>query len=154
VPGYAVIEGHARLLYAPAKDVPAPFVELVVGSGGSRGSAVLGVLSTSSPLVEPDLTAGTYSVVYRGAEEPLEPSLGVTKRTSRLTFVTADGEAKAWMPVATPALAPATPSRIAVTSRSKSTKVTIQAWSGVESSNEGLACALELHVARGAFEER
>jgi len=72
VEDYAVIETYERILFLLSSSVNATNVDELRKSTEELPT-IFGVLSTTEPLVEPELPAGTYTIAWRGAGElPLD----------------------------------------------------------------------------------
>lgn len=67
VPNYAVIDGYERILFFPAMQVNGANTNDFEKKTAAEGPAILGVLATTEPIVEPALPPGTYYVGWRGA---------------------------------------------------------------------------------------
>ena len=66
VEGYALIEGYDRVLFVPVLTAPVLAVK-DLRSDSTGMPIVLGLLSTTEPVVEPALAPGSYFVAFRGA---------------------------------------------------------------------------------------
>jgi formylglycine-generating enzyme required for sulfatase activity len=73
-PGYAVIEGYDYIVFIPARAVPSANDINLRKDSLAAGAMVLGVLSTTVPVLQPELAPGTYTVAFRGQGEA--PSSG------------------------------------------------------------------------------
>ncbi len=77
IPGYSVITGHEYFAFAPALQAPGASVKNLGDESEKNGPVVLGILTTTSPTLEPKLDPGTYFLTWREAakveeEEPSE----------------------------------------------------------------------------------
>ncbi len=77
IPGYAVIEGHDHVLFAPASDLETITIKGLGEIDRSTKIAHLGVYSSSIDTLEPKLKKGTYMVSYRAAGRLVEASSAV-----------------------------------------------------------------------------
>ena len=72
LPGYAIITGFDYVLFVPAVEIEAVSLKGLRELSHEHGVVSMGVLSTTVPILEPELPAGTYFVSFRGASQPPE----------------------------------------------------------------------------------
>lgn len=75
-PQYAVITGYHHVVFVPAEGLYATGPNEVRDISLTTDPVHIGILSTSLPVLEPALEAGTYLVAIRGAGERKEPRRG------------------------------------------------------------------------------
>ncbi len=86
VAGYAVITGYDHALFCPLTSLPAA----LVGDLGAHGPLLLGLLSVTRPLVNPELEPGAYYVAWRPAGSTRLPEDRTVR--SELSFALAQEE--------------------------------------------------------------
>lgn len=67
VANYAVISGYDYVLFVPTTELEAISPKALLDQSVAQGTLALGALSTTVPILEPALPAGSYIVALRGA---------------------------------------------------------------------------------------
>jgi len=93
IKNYGVITGYDYVLFIPTAEVPTVSVKGLRELSEQNGPVQLGVLTSTRPMLDPELAPGTYLVTYRAKGEPPEEEVPGTG------MLQDDGEEEARRPV-------------------------------------------------------